>query len=143
MNKDVNNATTVTVTCSSCSANNELDQQRQINCEKCEEPITGHKYGAKGALSAVLAFTVGFTGYGLVDRNFLETERYPMKIEYAMVNACTNADLSALAAELYQTKQEICLCAVEKTVQALPYSEFTDRRSEFRGLLSSNVDKCR
>ncbi|MGO1232825.1 MAG: hypothetical protein ACTMHG_03790, partial [Marinobacter sp.] len=62
--------------------------------------------------------------------------------EYAMVNACTNADLSALPAELYQSKQEICLCAVEKTVEALPYSEFEERKSEFRGLLNSNVDEC-
>jgi len=142
MNKDVENATSITVTCSSCSASNALDQQRRIKCEKCEEPLTGHKYGGKVALPAVLAFTVGFSGYGLVNRNFLETERYPMKVEYAIVDACANGDSGFLPRELYESKREICLCAVEKTVEALPYSEFEERKSEFWGLLASNVDAC-
>lgn len=142
MTREIERSTTVSVNCPSCSAVNELDQRREIECEKCENPITGHKYGAKGALPAVLAFTVGFTGYGLVDHNFLDAKRYPMELEYAMVNACANGDLSALPRELHESKQEICICAVGKTVEVLPYNELEERKSEIRQVLSSSVKEC-
>ena len=114
-----------------------------LQSEKCQKPITGHKYGAKGALSAVLAFTVGFTGYGLVDRNLLDDKRYPMELEYALVNACTNGDINALPRGLYESKQEICLCAVGKTVEALPYNELDERKSELKTVLSASAKECR
>lgn len=142
MTQEIERSTTITVNCPACSAVNELDQRSRIDCEKCEKPITGHKYGAKGALPAVLAFTVGFTGYGLVDRNFLETKRYPMELEYALVNACTNGDLNAIPRELYESKQEVCLCAVAKAVEALPYEDLEEKKSEFRGILKSKVNEC-
>lgn len=129
--------------CPSCSAVNELNLRDKIECEKCQKPLTGQKYGAKGALPAVLAFTLGFTGYSLVDRNFLEAKRYPIKLEYAMVKACTEGDVTALSRELYESKQEICLCAVEKIAETLPYDEFDERKSEFRAILSSSVNECR
>ena len=143
MAKELEHSTTLSINCPSCSAVNELEQHGNIACEKCENPITGHKYGAKGALPAVLAFTVGFTGYGLIDRNFLDTKRYPLELEYAMVNACTNGDISALPRGLYESKQEICLCAVGKTVKALPYNELDERKSELKTLLSVSARECR
>lgn len=143
MTKEIEHSTTVSVNCPACSAVNELDQHRNIECEKCEKPITGHKYGARGALPAVLAFTVGFTGYGLVDRNFLDTKRYPMKQEYSMVNACANGDFGALSRERYESKQEICLCAVGKFVEAVPYNELAERKPELKAILDSSVRECR
>ena len=143
MTQEVENSTTVSVNCPACSAVNELNQHRKIECEKCQKPITGHKYGAKGALSAVLAFTVGFTGYGLVDRNFLDDKRYPMELEYALVNACTNGDISALPQRLYESKQEICICTVNKTIRALPYNELDERKSELKTVLSASAKECR
>ena len=143
MTKEIENSTTVSVNCPACSAVNKLDQHRNIKCEKCQKPITGHKYGAKGALSAVLAFTVGFTGYGLVDRNLLDDKRYPMELEYALVNACTNGDINALPRGLYESKQEIFLCAVGKTVEALPYNELDERKSELKTVLSASAKECR
>ncbi|KEF32493.1 hypothetical protein D777_01127 [Marinobacter nitratireducens] len=143
MTKEIEHSTTVSVNCPACSAVNELDQHRNIECEKCQKPITGQKYGARGALPAVLAFTVGFTGYGLVDRNLLDSRRYPMELEYAMVNACTNGDINVLPRGLYESKQEICLCAVGKTVEALPYNELDERKSELKTVLSASAKECR
>ncbi|KPP96783.1 hypothetical protein [Marinobacter sp. HL-58] len=142
MTEEIENSTAVSVNCPACAAVNELDQHRKIECKKCQKPITGHKYGARGALPAVLAFTVGFTGYGLVDRNFLDAKRYPMELEYAMVNACANGDQNALLREDYETKQEVCLCAVGKTVETVPYSELDERKSELRALLFSKLPEC-
>lgn len=59
-----------------------------------------------------------------------------------MVNACTNGDLGALPRELYDSKQEICICAVGKTVEALPYGEIEERKSEIKGLLKNSVYEC-
>jgi ribosomal protein S27AE len=141
MTKETESSTLLIVNCPACSAGNELDQHHRIDCGKCEKPITGHTYAVKG-VSAMFAFDVGVAGYGLVDRNLLNTERYPMELEYAMVNACANGDLSALPRQMYESKQEVCLCAIEKVEEALPYSELEERESEFRGVLQSSVSEC-
>lgn len=141
MTKETEISTTVTVSCPSCSEENKLDHGHRVDCEKCKKPITGHTYATKG-VSAIFAFAAGFAGWGLVDRNFLESERYPMDVEYAMVNACANGDFRVLPRQLYESKQEVCLCAVEKVTAALPYSELVERESEFRGVLESSVSEC-
>ena len=143
MTQEIENSTTVSVNCPACSAVNELDQHRKIECDECQKPITGHKYRAKKAVSASLAFAVGFAGYGLVDRKLLDEKRYPMELEYALVNACTNGDISALPRGLYESKQEICLCAVDKTIKALPYNELDERKSELKTVLSASAGACR
>lgn len=93
-------------------------------------------------MPAILAFAVGVAGYSVVDRNVLDSNRYPLNVEYAMVNACTNGDLSALPRELYDSKQEICLCAVEKIVDDVPLSELKGGKAEFGQILAKGLDEC-
>ncbi len=59
-----------------------------------------------------------------------------------MVNACTSGDMSALPRELYDSKHEICVCAVESIVEEVPYSELDASRSEFKKILAKGVDEC-
>lgn len=142
MTEQTESSTKVTVSCPDCSANNELEQHRSIGCTKCDKPITGNRYGVKASVPSVLLFVAGFSSYSFVDRFFLDVSRYPLAIEYAMVNACVNGDMSPLPRELYGAKQEVCICVVEKVVEELPYSEVEEKIFELQQILANRVNEC-
>ncbi|MCH8500127.1 MAG: hypothetical protein LAT63_16770 [Marinobacter sp.] len=79
-------ASDIELDCPHCSEINAVNFGNAITCAKCEKPLTGHRYRIKIFSLGVIPFLVGFAGYGYVDRNYLSESRYPLNVEYSMVN---------------------------------------------------------
>lgn len=140
MSEAKENSTAIELECPSCNEVNKIDPRRSIPCKKCAKSITGRRYKI-GAIG-VIPFIFGVAGYSFVDRQFLEEERYPLEYEYALVDACINGNQAGLSWQSYTKKQNTCLCAVEQTINDVPYPNFRDDQSVFAGQLHKNIPNC-
>ena len=85
---------------------------------------------------------MGVGGAHFVDHHILEKARYPLGVEYSIVDACLNGDSMPLDQSLYKNKRKICICAVEETTQDIPYADLDDRMTDFKKLLYDNMSEC-
>ncbi|MCC5796304.1 MAG: hypothetical protein JJU48_03125 [Methylophaga sp.] len=140
MSEEKENATAIELECPSCAEVNTIDTQRTIHCKKCSKPITGHRYKLAGL--AIIPFVLGAAGYGFVDWKFLAEDRYPLRHEYSLVDACINGNQSALSWQNHSRKQTVCFCAVEKTIENYAYADYRKDQSAFIRIMNSNLREC-
>lgn len=140
MSEPKENTKAIELECPGCAEVNTFDQQQPIICKKCTKSMSGRRY--KVASLGVLPFIFGAVGYGLVDRQILAEERYPLEYEFAVANSCINGDQSGLSWQSYSKKQDICLCAVGKTINGYPYSDFKKDPKAFSTSFNRNISEC-
>ena len=133
-------STTIEIECQGCSEENSIDFQRSIPCKKCAKPITGKRY--KLAPLGLIPFLFGIASYDILDRTVFSEDRYPLQVEYSMVDACINSDQRPISRQQYSEKQTLCLCAVEKTIEDYSYSNFRRNQQEFPERLRSSLTEC-
>ena len=71
-----------------------------------------------------------------------EETRYPLREEYAIVEACINASVQRLAPESYARKRDICLCAFERASREIDYERMEKEPKAFVVSLRTNVVEC-
>lgn len=80
-------------------------------------------------ISASAALVVGTLG-GYKVNAALEEARYPLAVEYAIVDSCVNSSSNMVSVSWYTNKRKTCLCALEKTEEKISYSDYkADQRS--------------
>lgn len=136
------------VECPNCSKANEIEFANNIICGECNSSFFGHVYRKyrKPFLSVTTALVIGaYGGYkvtDLADSQASHVNRYPMKVEYELVNTCLNSNIRSLTRASYSRKQEICLCAVEATAANLSYASMRGNPQTYLLALSHSVDTC-
>jgi transcriptional regulator with GAF, ATPase, and Fis domain len=75
--------------------------------------LTGEKY-SKSIGSMMIAIVLGTVGGVFLDKQF-ETNRYPINIEYNIINNCLSAYEKPLRREYYEKKRKVCICALKET----------------------------
>lgn len=114
----------VIVSCGACS--------NQIAKKTITEPFK------VAAILAVLAYgTSQFIEYVITDN------RYPTKVEYEMTRACLSSSQSALQYKSYSEKLDICLCALEDTMNEISYIRFNVDEDGFLKVFRENTKACR
>lgn len=133
------------IECPSCSANNEIEFSNNILCHSCNKTFSGHSYKKfkKPLLSATTALIIGmYSGYK-ADQYFLQDQRYPLKVEYELVDNCINSS-SVLMTQYYQVeKSKVCTCALEETMKTISYKELVENESGFLTRFRGNLASCR
>lgn len=129
------------IECSHCKENNDINLSEEVKCKSCGESLTTKKYAKKKIISASTALAVGLGGGLYIDEKF-ETDRYPIKTEYNIIQSCLSNDNRALSESNYKKKIDICICAQEKTMSDITYSEFKNNQVAFIKIFSENVKKC-
>lgn len=90
--------------------------------------------------------TGGVSGHyidDIMEKYNLQTNRYPMNVEYKIIRDCISNDNKPISESLYRDKTEICICAMEKTEIEYPYELFReDNGYEFLDKFEVNTRDC-
>lgn len=93
-------------------------------------------------MSVTTALLIGAYGTYKVSDTFFEQERYPLRVEYEIVDACVNSSARALLSKSYVKKKEICLCALEATSRTVSYREMQNDPAVFTSAFKNNASSC-
>lgn len=130
------------VECPYCSKTTEFSEETA--CSHCEKSLSkdGLTFVAKpllSALSAIVLTAGGFWGY---ERFVDSSERYPLEVEYALVNTCVTGSSFDLNRSQLRAQTKVCLCAVERTTSSVSYSDYREDSSRIDGILEQHADEC-
>ena len=107
-------------------------------CNKTIKKITITKPYKVAALLAVVSFGASqFIEYVVTDN------RYPLGVEYAVLDACVNSYRSVISYGSYGSKKKICLCALEETMNEISYIRYKVDEDGFLDALRENAKECR
>lgn len=132
------------IECPSCSKVNKLNLEKNVVCGECKENLSGFKYKKHGKpiFTATSALIIGVLGYKNINTYFLEEPRYPLQIEYSIIEACVNLHKEPLTMRAFETKREICLCSLEETMKDISYDSFKDDKDAFLNTFDKKVNVC-
>ncbi|WP_105259002.1 hypothetical protein [Pseudoalteromonas sp. T1lg88] len=132
------------IECPSCKTDNKVEFGDNILCNECKESFGGHSYKKfkKPLISASTALFIGAFGAYKLDKNFIEQQRYPVELEYELINSCVNSDRSALTSSLFVNKTKACICTLEKTMDEVSYKQLKESESTFVTHFRSNINLC-
>ncbi|RXJ71228.1 hypothetical protein CS022_21440 [Veronia nyctiphanis] len=128
------------IECPECKTDNDVEHAELLTCKKCDESFSGISFSKRKWISAgalMFGSIVGYKGYDAI-----HADRYPFRVEYAIADACINSSKNRLRVSQYKDKQQVCLCAVEKTTESVPYSDYKENDNRFFRELLINARAC-
>lgn len=133
------------IICPHCSTENKIEYGENIVCDECNKTFAGHTYKRfkEPLISAVGAFVIGAIGAHEVGERFFEDNRYPINVEYELVDSCVNASRHPMNSQERKNKTEICICALEKTIDEITYEDLQKSESEFLTRFRDSIVSCR
>lgn len=97
-------------------------------------------------VSILMALTLGgVAGHhidDIVEKYDLQVNRYPIEIEYEIINNCISNYEKPLARKIYLYKKEICTCALEKTELDYFYSSYQKDYNNFLDIFEVKANEC-
>lgn len=69
-------------------------------------------------------------------------ERYPLNIEYSLIDACVNASSGSISKDALLKKRATCVCALSDTEHTVSYYDYESNRDYFNEKFYSNVRAC-
>ena len=87
------------------------------------------------------AIILGIGGGIFLDET-LETDRYPINIEYSIIDSCLSSYEEPLKRGYYKQKRDICICALEKTENELDYSDYKKDKNGFFNIFEREAKEC-
>lgn len=128
------------IECPHCSKENKINLSTEIKCKHCEKPLIGHKY-RKQFMSAMTALILGAGGSYYINEQF-ESNRYPLNKEYSIIYDCVSYDKRPLLHKYYEEKENICICALNKTQKEIDYSDYKNKQNTFLNIFEANAREC-
>jgi len=78
--------------------------------------------------------------------NYFEKTRYPIAVEYTIINNCISSYQKPMKGSHYQKKTEMCICALSKTMEDFDYSDYKkdkkNDRTSFFHIFEKKVEEC-
>ncbi len=132
------------IECPSCATENKIEFGENIVCSECKESFAGHSYKKfkKPLLSATTALFIGAFGTYKVDQIFFEDQRYPLNVEYEIIDSCVNSSRILMNSYRQTEKIQVCVCALEKTMEVISYKELKKSEPEFLTRFRSSLTSC-
>jgi hypothetical protein len=125
----------------SCGDKAEIGAIVNFHCKACESII--EKFTIKKPLKAAgLAAVLAYGGSQFIDYA-ISDNRYPLEVEYAVLEACTNSYKQPLSYSSYGSKKGICLCALEDTMNEISYIRYKVNEEGFLKAFERNANSCR
>lgn len=96
--------------------------------------------------SVLLLLTAGGLGGHHIDdfieKYNLQMDRYPLKIEYKLLENCVSNYKEPISEKVYANKQAICVCGLEETELEYPFELYREDRRTFLNKFEINVREC-
>jgi len=137
---DEKNDNNLDIECPHCSKENKINLSTEIKCKHCEKPLIGQKY-RKPFMSAMTAFILGAGGTYYINEQF-ELNRYPLNIENGIINSCVSYYEQPLSHKDYRNKENICICALNKTQKEIDYSDYKNKQNTFLNIFEAKAMEC-
>ncbi|HHY0506342.1 TPA: hypothetical protein ACVU5Q_002581 [Vibrio parahaemolyticus] len=129
------------IECPHCQTDNDIEFAENIACKECEKSFKGFKFGKRKLVSASTVLFVGAIG-GYNVNAALDEKRYPLEVEYAIVDTCINSAKNMVSVSWYESKRETCLCALAETEKSVPYSDYKSDQQLFLSNFKLNAKGC-
>ncbi|MGF1727825.1 hypothetical protein [Photobacterium nomapromontoriensis] len=129
------------IECPHCQKDNDIEFAENISCSECNKNFKGYKFSKRKIVSTSTALLVGALGSHAIATG-LDQERYPLDVEYAIVDTCVNSSKNMVSVHWYESKREACLCALEKTENDVSYSDYKSDSSAFLNTFKQYSGKC-
>lgn len=131
----------VEITCPKCSKDTTFNVTEAISCSHCQASFQKVKFAKKAMITAWTALAVGgYAGHKIDD--LLEPNRYPIAIEYAVIESCTKGGREIGYQRLATAKFGICACALEKTQKTIDFKLYKSDPSDFWTTMRAMAPTC-
>ncbi|MFY8299503.1 hypothetical protein AAEU28_12105 [Pseudoalteromonas sp. SS15] len=123
-----------------CEEQAEVGATVKFHCNICDSEI--EKFTLKKPLKAAsLAAVLAYGGFQFIDYAITDN-RYPLKVEYSVLEACANSYQEPLSYSSYGAKKELCLCALEDTMNEISYIRYQFDEKVFLKAFERNAGQC-
>lgn len=132
------------VECPHCSEDNEIEYAENIRCKKCEKDYKGYEFSKRKIITGTALALLTYIGvHTLRDEAKGYGDRYPIAVEYALLDSCINSSSNSISQSRYLSKRDVCLCALEGAQEDYPYSDYKDDASGFMPIFRRYAKSCR
>lgn len=130
------------ITCPNCDKKNSIKLQSKTKCGNCKESLTQWEYNKfkKPMIGAFSAFLIGGVSIYNIDNYF--DKRYPMSVEYSIIDSCIRSDEEPLYRSYIRQKKDVCVCALSKTTNDFDYSDYKDSEDRFLIIFEKKAEEC-
>lgn len=130
------------ITCPKCSKTTDFNVTDAISCEHCKSSFSTLRLAVKATLLPTVGALVigGAIGHQL--DGFFEVNRYPLEIEYALVESCVQG---AKRSEYWQRAEEkfvLCSCALTQAQKNVNFKKFKEAPAQFRHAMTAATQNC-
>lgn len=100
----------------------------------------------KKVASILMALTVGgVSGHyvdDLIEKYNLQTDRYPINVEYNIIDKCISNYDEPISERVYRDKRKMCICALEKTEINYSFKLFREDKNRFLNIFETKAREC-
>lgn len=128
------------IECPKCFETKEFAVKSKIVCSKCNEDLSGCEF-RKPIMSGMAILAIGIFGGNFVEYAITDN-RYPLNIEYSLIDSCVNSYEKSHDRNIYIDKRETCLCAMEETMNEISYIRYKVNKNAFYSSFRKNSTQC-
>ncbi len=123
------------------------DDNRDVNVKVttycCECSSIMDKFIVKKPLKALgVSLLIAYGGSNFIDYA-ISNNRYPLEVETEIFNSCLNSYQKPLKYSNYRNKKQVCLCALQDTMNEISYTRFSIDEDGFLSAFSTNAKDCK
>ena len=80
----------------------------------------------------------GFAGHQIDD--FFDKTRYPIAVEYMLIDNCISSDERPMRSSYFYKKTEVCISAFSETIKEYDYDKYEKNRNGFMELFEQKAN---
>jgi hypothetical protein len=142
-NTKINDETLAALPAPSCSCakeNTEYIIELIVKCNTCKKVVKQktitNPYKVAALLTIISYGVTQFIDYAVTDN------RYPLDIEYTVMDSCTNSYERPLVRSAYGKKKSVCLCALEDAMNEISYTRYLVDKKGFLDVFEEKAVDC-
>lgn len=121
----------IKIECPHCKELNGIRLPENAECRHCkksiDENVFSRRFGTIKAKTAGIALLASGAIIGYIVEDKLDQVRFPIQLEYAIINECAKSHTSYFLSEKELLRNiDICTCALEKTSKDIGYKNDLD-----------------